>query len=80
MNQTNYNINLDKLIDSNSAAGQSLYEQPVLVRIVNIIYNGHWLIYLLKLNREKIKNNKGFMQCVVYFLFIIKCVIVFLSF
>jgi hypothetical protein len=41
MNQTNYNINLDKLIDSNSAAGQSLYEQPVLVRIVNIIYNGH---------------------------------------
>jgi hypothetical protein len=33
MSQTNSNINLDQLIDSNSAAGQSLYDEPVIVLI-----------------------------------------------
>ena len=35
MSQTNSNINLDQLIDSNSAAGQSLYDEPVIVLIRN---------------------------------------------
>ena len=33
MSQTNSNINLDQLIDFNSAAGQSLYDEPILVLI-----------------------------------------------
>ena len=33
MSQTNSNINLDQLIDSNSAPGESLYGEPVIVLI-----------------------------------------------
>ncbi len=33
MSQTNSNINLDQLIDSNSAPGESLYDEPVIVLI-----------------------------------------------
>jgi hypothetical protein len=33
MSQTNSNINLDQLIGSNSAPGESLYDEPVIVLI-----------------------------------------------
>ncbi len=33
MSQANSNINLDQLIDSNSAPGESLYGEPVIVII-----------------------------------------------
>ena len=33
MSQTNSNINLDQIIDSNSAPGESLYGEPVIVII-----------------------------------------------
>ena len=33
MSQTNSNINLDQLIDSNSAPVESLYDEPVIVLI-----------------------------------------------